>query len=269
MRVPGWLVGFGLGATVVSGFQTLNPQERTLDANLYMQTSAEYRAVCVQTYNWATERLIQRLATTTDTGKSPAVVLDLDETVIDNGAFQSYLDKTSQAYSDALWERWESTYPQEVRLIPGAKSFIERAEAMGVEVVYLSNRLTKHRLATVDALRRNGLNVLDINERLYLKDDTSDKTVRRKRATDEHNVLLYIGDNLRDFSEAFVTPKIDTSVSGDRRNAIGIRANVVDKFAYRFGGDWIILPNPVYGEWQKPLGKDARANLRQTEMTDK
>lgn len=261
----GWVVA-GL-AGVSSGWvasQALNKQERVLDANLYMQTSAEYRAVCVQTYNWATERLAQRLATQPVGAMRPAVVMDLDETVLDNGAFQSYLDRENLEYSDTLWERYESGYPQEVRLVPGAKAFIERAEAMGVAVVYISNRLTRYSNSTIEALKRLGLNLDGIQDRLLLKESSSDKTSRRELAKAKFNVVMLVGDNLRDFSEEFVAPKLDYKDAGNRAQGIADRIARVDANAHRFGSEWIVLPNPVYGEWQKPLGPNARQNLRPT-----
>lgn len=263
----GWIVAATAGLAIgYQAGQAPNPQERVLDANLYMQTSAEYRAVCVQTYNWATERLTQKLANLDDSTKPPAVIMDLDETVIDNAGFQSYIDREKLTYSDQLWEKWESGYPTEVRLIPGSRSFIERAEAMGVTVIYLSNRLTKHKESTIKALTHVGLSTEGIDQRLLLKEDSSNKTKRRATAAENYRIVMLVGDNLRDFSEDFVTPQKDFKdpVNGDI--AMRQRWSAVDRHAYKFGGDWIILPNPVYGEWQKLLGPDARKMLRPTSV---
>src|SRR5262249_59644721 len=71
----------------------VNPQEHALDANLYMQTAAEYQAVCLQTYNLAAERLRQKLTATSHAASPPPVVMDLDETAFDNSALQSLLDR--------------------------------------------------------------------------------------------------------------------------------------------------------------------------------
>ncbi len=268
-RAGGWISGFGgigIGMAVATFALQANPQERALDANLYMQTSAEYRAVCLQTYNWATERLIERLGTMPAGVKPPAVIMDLDETVVDNSAFQSYLDREKATYSDAAWEKYESGFPNEVRLIPGAKGFIQEAERRGVTVVYISNRLAKYSPATGEALRLNGINTSDLSSRMVLKTDTSDKTVRRTEVGKNYTVVMLVGDNLRDFSESFVTPKLDFTKAEDRASAINTRYAETDKNAFRWGSDWIILPNPAYGEWQKPLGKEPRLNLRPTQI---
>lgn len=266
---PSWIVpavaGFGMGALALGGYQALNPQQRALDANLYMQTSAEYRAACIQAYNLATDRL-KFLAPKPTDDKPNAVVMDLDETVFDNSGFQSFLDREGLTYSDELWQRWETQYPNEVRLVPGAKEFMEKADSMGVVVVLISNRLNKYKSATIDALKHLGLNAGDPDIRILLQEDTSDKTARRNRVMQMFNVALLIGDNLRDFSEDFKTLKLDFEKPEDRAKAIEVRYKTVDENAAHFAKDWIILPNPVYGEWQKPLGKDPRLNLRPSAM---
>src|SRR5438477_10323683 len=147
-----------------------NPQENRLLANLYVQTAAEYRACCLQTYKLAGERLAELLKAPTANGRPPAVVMDLDETVFDNGNFQTFLYRNRLAYDDRHWEVWERDVPDEVGLVPGAKGFIDAAEAAGVTVIYLSNRVTKYKDSTVRALARNGLNTTGIADRLYLKD---------------------------------------------------------------------------------------------------
>jgi acid phosphatase len=269
--------GYGFGQTAPPGpnvkppalaAPAVNPQESVLLANLYMQTSAEYEAVCLQTYSLALERLKTKLAARSIGDLKPAVVMDLDETVIDNSGFQSFLDREKLEYSDALWDLWEKNYPGEVRLIPGAKGFIAGAENLGVTVVYPSNRLTKNSAGTVSVLTRLGLNTEAIRDRLLLKDagSGSDKTARRKAADQKYLVLMYFGDNLRDFSEEFAAPRLAENDESGQRKAIAERRAKVDRAAYRWGNDWIILPNPVYGEWQRLLGRNPRTKLNTTRM---
>ncbi|HMS55740.1 MAG TPA: HAD family acid phosphatase [Fimbriimonadaceae bacterium] len=271
MTVPNWLFGFAGGTTAtlatVAAWQAINPQQKTLDANLYMQTSAEYRAICLQTYNWAGERLKQKLAVIQNSEeRPPVVVLDLDETVIDNAGFQSYLDSKALPYSDSVWETWERDYPNEVRLIPGAKGFIQEAERQGVLICYISNRLEKHKASTIVVLKNLGFNTDNIERRLLLKAESSDKTARRAQAASLGPVIMLVGDNLRDFSEAFVAPRGDFSKPENRVAGINVRYAAVDRTPYKWGAEWIILPNPVYGEWQKPLGPDPRQALRPSGM---
>jgi 5'-nucleotidase (lipoprotein e(P4) family) len=244
----------------------VNPQEHALDANLYMQTAAEYHAVCLQTYSLATERLRQKLAATRLAGAPPAVVMDLDETVLDNSAFQSFLDRDRLNYSDALWGVWERDFPKEAGLIPGAKAFIETAEQLGVTVVYISNRDEKLRDSTIAALRQNGLSLEGIDNRLLLKTTTSDKTERRKIVEGRFNVLIYLGDNLRDFSEEFKASQLAPNDDAGQKKAIAERADRVRRSNYHWGNDWFILPNPVYGEWQRLCGDNPHGKLKVTAM---
>src|SRR5437763_1081859 len=237
----------------------VNPQENRLLANLYVLTAAEYRACCLQTYRLAGERLAELLKTPAGNGHPRAVVMDLDETVFDNGNFQTFLYRNRLVYDDRYWEVWERDLPDEVGLVPGAKGFIDAAEAAGVTVIYLSNRATKYKDSTVRALARNGLNTTGIADRLYLKDGSSDKTARRKVAEEQFRVLLYFGDNLRDFSEDFKVKPGQTTVAG--------RAAQVDAAADRWGKNWFILPNPVYGEWERLLHPSPADDLRPTKMS--
>jgi acid phosphatase len=260
-------IGIGIGAIFFRGgsasiAQAPNPplpqpQEFRLLANLFMITSGEYRACCLQTYRLAEERLAQKLRCRTHPAKPPAVLIDLDETVFDNAGFQTVLYRDRLVYRDELWDPWERDFPHEVRLVPGAKQFIERAEAAGVTVLYMSNRMESFRKSTIRAIEHNGLSTLDIDGRLLLKKDKSDKTQRRAWAFDRFDVLLLIGDNLRDFSEEFSVGK--TTTVADRKNS-------VDRRAEHWGNDWIILPNCVYGEWEKLIKDNPAQHLPPSAM---
>jgi 5'-nucleotidase (lipoprotein e(P4) family) len=273
MSAPGWggvLGGIGLVAGLVIGLlagQTPppNPQERGLDANLWMQTAGEYRACCLQTYRLAWERLEQKVKEARDPNdKRPlAIVMDLDETVLDNSGFQTRLYANSLDYSDSLWEEWEKNHANEVRLVPGARAFIEKAEKAGVIVVYLSNRSEKNRAGTIAALEHVKLNTANIDKRLFLlKGPGGDKTERRKEAAKRYRVLMLFGDNLRDFDERFKSIKVNPDNAAAQNEGIVRRLELVDKDEAHWGEDWIILPNPVYGEWQRLIGRRPLENMR-------
>ena len=189
-----------------------------LGANLYIQTAAEYRACCLQVYKTAEIRLEALLAAANPKPLKPAVIMDLDETVLDNSAFESFLYENNVEYSDDLWEIYERDYPGAVRLVPGAQQFIKKAEERGVTVIFISNRLEENCGSTANALQRLGINTKGIEQRLLLKKKgaSSDKTSRREMAAAQYNVLLVFGDNLRDFSETFIAGKL-TANDGRRR----------------------------------------------------
>ena len=240
-----------------------DPPNRALDANLWMQISAEYRACCYQAYNLARRRLKEKLQSPPPGGwaKPPAVVLDLDETVLDNGEFQTRLIRNGLGYDQATWDDWEKNGYNHVRLVPGSKAFIQEAKRLGVTVVYITNRSQKKefREGTLNALELLGVEVA--GDDLLAMEGTSDKTARRAAVEQKYTVLLYLGDNLRDFHEGDFKSTVDNLKPGPKtedpaklKAAIVARADAVDRCEDLFGREWIILPNPAYGEWAKVLG---------------
>lgn len=276
-RFAAFILVLAVGLPACSGTRTplVSPpsasplQERGLDANLFMQTSAEYEAICRQTYRWATERLRAKVVAEGTAGLPLAVVMDLDETVLDNGGYQSFLIREGVSYTSAYWEVWERDFASESRLVPGAKEFIEAAAGWGVSAVFISNRQAALKNASIAALGQVGLSVDDIDRRLMLMNGDSDKTGRRREAESRFRVLMYVGDNLRDFSEEFAAPKDYPNGPADRVRALAGRREQVRRTFAHWGDDWIILPNPAYGEWLKPLGADPKAFLTKTEMKKK
>ncbi|TWT78764.1 Lipoprotein E precursor [Planctomycetes bacterium CA13] len=245
------------------------PTQRGLDANLYMQTSAEYRAACIQAYQLAYLRLRQQWASRKDRNEKHAVILDLDETVVDNSGFQTKLLQSGLAYDQRLFDQWEELGGSQTELIPASKEFVLAARSLGVTVFFISNRNEDYRLQTKQTLQRLGIPIEDERE-LKLRTTTSNKTTRRAEiAQDGFTVLLNIGDNLRDFDESFKSPSLPpASVSADLTAAIEHRKRRVDQTRSKWGRSWIVLPNPVYGEWMKPFGRglDDLAQLKHANM---
>lgn len=245
---------------------------RSLDANLWMQVSAEYRACCYQAYNVARRRLTEKVCDVPPGGwaKPPAVVCDLDETVLDNSGFMTRLSRNNLAFDQATWDDWERTEYAQVRLVPGAKAFIDEAKRLGVAVVYITNRSQRKDLrdGTLNALELLGIEVP--GENLLAATTTSDKTSRRRSVEARYTVLLYLGDNLRDFHEGDFRSTVDntkpplTTDPAKLQAAVAARAAAVDRCEDLFGREWIIFPNPAYGEWGKVLGLGAADKDRLT-----
>lgn len=257
-RIALIFVGFALGAVVVAtrsaiGQAPENLPHRGLDSNLYLQTAAEYRACCLQAYNLAEEQLKQ-VKDAAKTEKPLAVVLDLDETVFDNGVYQTLQLRAGSGFDPHTWEAWEEKSSDQIELVPGAKRFLEAAVKLGVTPVYISNRNTKYLKTVTTAFVRLGLPPA-VDTQFLLADKTSDKTDRRKDTEKVYHVVLYIGDNLRDFDDAYRFPKLDDLSGAGLDAAIKARKDRVDADRAAWGSKWIILPNPAYGEWQKPLGR--------------
>jgi 5'-nucleotidase (lipoprotein e(P4) family) len=236
-----------------------SPPYRGLDSNLYMQTSAEYRAICLQTYRWAKrvihDKIIARVGREGVEGtaptKPPAVVLDLDETVLDNRQFQTRQIREGWAYSNDYWAEWEKGGSNEVGVVPGAVEFIHHLQTLGIQPIYITNRNVRAQKETLDALQRHAISVP--TELLLCADANtkSNKDSRRALIAEKYEVLMYVGDNLRDFDNLFK----DDETLVDPAKRIDARKATVDQQREKFGEDWILLPNPAYGEWQKPLGK--------------
>jgi len=204
---------------------------------LWYQRSAEMRATYYQAYNFAKMALLQKLNSTSI--KPYAVVLDIDETVLDNSPFEGKLIKNGESYSDASWDEW--TALKQAKALPGALDFLNFANSKGVTIFYVSNRSEKKALGTsIENLRNLNFPQVD-STHFLLKTTTSSKIKRRNILRRKYNIALYIGDNLNDFDAVFE----------DREENFGM--NTVDKNKERFGVDFIILPNPMYGSWVKPI----------------
>lgn len=233
-----------------------SPASRGLDSNLFMQTSAEYRACCLQAYNLAAAKVKQHLASRRDPATPAAVIMDLDETVFDNSGFQAAQVRSRLAVDPRLLEEWERDHEQHVALVPGAKRFIDGARKQGVMVFFVSNRQQKYLRQARASLALNGIPV-DDDAFLKLNPDPSDrnKTARFDEVREKYDVLLMVGDNLRDFDEKFKCGPLGKGTSTELRLAIEARKARVDEEEGSWGDRWIILPNPAYGEWTVPLGR--------------
>jgi acid phosphatase len=94
----------------------------------------------------------------------------------------------------------------------------------------------------------------------------TDKTKRRQQVARDYRVLMLFGDNLRDFDEKFRTPSIPPDDETAENQASEERLKTVKESRSHWGNDWIILPNPVYGEWEKLIGARPLENLCPTTM---
>jgi len=221
----------------------------TLNAALWTQTSAEYAATTKQAYQLAAANLDRALADRQWTAAleqegdyaelPPAIMLDLDQTVLDTSRYNARIILQHGSHAREHFAEWcrQSMAP----IIPGAKEFIDHATRQGVAVFYVSAR----REALRDCTTRN-LQALDLPfpgaERLLLNDGTAStsKTQGRADIAVQYRILLLVGDNLNDFVS-------DSKTDPDTRRAL------VNEHAARWGREWIILPNPMYGNWEASL----------------
>ena len=224
-----------------------------LNATLWVQTAAEYYGAAMQSYALAERMLEEGLADPgwsasleqlSDGGfaeRPPAVILDVDETVLDNSAFQARLIEDGGEYSTAIWNDW--VREEKATPLPGALEFTLEAASRGVAVYYVTNRRAVVEEATRANLARYGFPLSEAEDRLLTRgeiDDLGDKTARRRHVAERYRILLLIGDNLGDFAS-----EVDVGV--DERAAIA-----TDHAAF-WGRRWIVLPNPQYGSWEGAL----------------
>jgi len=232
-------VGIQTPATAADEYTTRDLNEQLVMATLWMQTSAEFRALCYQSFNLARMNLNMFLDAYKGT-KKVAVIVDADETLIDNSAYEAFLIGNDFGYSSKTWTPWMAA--AQATAIPGAGEFLNYAKEKGVEIFYVTNRKMVGYEGTEKNLKALGFPDVD-KEHLLLRTDTSDKQPRRDIVTKDHEVALLMGDNLNDFLSVF------------RRKSIADRFAEVDKIKDMWGKKFIVLPNPTYGEWEGAVYK--------------
>lgn len=226
------------------------PANDTLNAVLWMQRSVEYKANALGAYALAQIRLDQALADKKWTAAPaeqkvpyqdlpPAVILDADETILDNSGYQAWLVTAGESFNPKTWTQFvksETSTP-----IPGAVEFAKYADAKGVKVFYISNRTKEEEDPTREVMTKYGFpmggNVDTFLSAKEQPDWGSAKGTRRAVVAKDYRVLLLVGDNFGDFSDAY-------KGSEDER----LKAYEADKV--RWGHDWIMLPNPAYGSFE-------------------
>lgn len=202
---------------------------------LRYQQSAEVEALQRQAYALATLRLDQAVAKHGPDAKL-AIITDLDETAIDNSPL---LVRDMQACHDyTTWDTWKAWERDgNPRLIPGAGDFLAHADRQGVRIFYVSDRYDENKASTVATLKKLGLPQVEERSVLLLGPPKQD---RRAAVAADFTVIMLLGDQLADFSEAFGS-KVPLREQHD----------LVGKNAASFGTDWIVLPNSTYGTWRK------------------
>jgi len=225
-------------------------QEQNIMSVLFQQTSAESVASSLQTYNAAQQALDKALADPTWSAlgqsmfpfKKPAVILDLDETVLDNLAYQArgILDGTSYPTG---WIAWGNEVA--ATEVPGAKDFLDYAHSKGVAIFYITNRVVELKNATQQNLTKLRIPWDKSKETILMRGENNwgrDKSSRRRLVSEKYRVLMLIGDNLGDFVDAE-----DNILSPDQRKGI------VQNYRKYWGTKWFMLQNTTYGDWEGAL----------------
>jgi 5'-nucleotidase (lipoprotein e(P4) family) len=231
-------------AAPTTGDPTYQLSQQNVDAALWTATSAEMHYASIQAYDLALLKLRTKISK--DYSKPMAVVMDLDETVLDNSPYMFSQIAKGKTFDGDSWYEW--CMEASAGLLPGAFDFIKKCNTLDIEVFYISNRGIETLSGTLDNLQ-----MLDIKTdaaHVLLKESMSDKSDRRSQVSETNDIILYIGDNLRDFSEIYK----------DRESSFG--KYIVDEDLSNLRENFIIIPNPMYGEWRKPI------NMGQKPSTD-
>ncbi len=216
--------------------QAPTPTRDYTNAVLWQQYSGEYRALSFQAYNFARLSLKEALWQQSN-GKPNCVIVDADETILDNSSFQGHEVRSGVSFVPSDWTKWTGLAAADT--VPGALAFLKFAASKNVETFYVTNRETADHDGTLKNLKKFGFPFAD-EAHLLLKTTTSDKEPRRQKVLEKYNVLLLCGDNLSDFSNVFYREGKDTKEQ-------------VNQFQNLFGTKFIVLPNPMYGDWEKLL----------------
>ena len=204
-----------------------NNKETKLPNDIRWVTNAsEYKILCEQTYKNSWQNLSGLLKQATS---QSAIIMDLDETVLDNSNYQVGLVKKNESYNPESWSIWVNL--EEADLVPGAKVFIDSVRTTQTRIIFLSNRMAYNQSPTISNMKQ--LNIYQEEDIFLLRIDKADKKhIRRAEVINgtgriqdvgPMNVLAYFGDARHDFPDP-------------------------DDY-YTFGQNMFMFPNPMYGKW--------------------
>lgn len=253
------------------------PANDNLNAVAWTQTAIERDLIYRQTYRAAQDQLILALkdsrweALPEGERKTPvkglrkkAVIVDIDETMLDNSPYQARLVRDGADFNEFTWAEWcrEESAPA----VPGALEFARFAASKDVTVFYLSNRAQDLREVTIANLRKLGFPIAD-SEHVFLglgtvvsdcEQNGTEKGCRRELISRNYRVLMQIGDQIGDFTDV-----LSNTQEG--------RVAAMEPYLNWIGQRWFVLPNPTYGSWEPALFNNnwaAPANERRREKID-
>ncbi len=198
----------------------------------WVRESKEYVALCNQVYANAIDKLKDTISPNNYSlniiNNNYAVVMDLDETVLDNSVYQVELYNKNEKYNPDSWDEW--VIKEDAKLVPGAYDYISFLRNHNIQIIFISNRMHKRLQETKNNMLELG--VYSDNDIYLLRLDRSDKkTIRRAeifnstgrmKGFKQFEIIQYLGDAIGDFE--------------------------VDNLD-RFGLDQFVFPNPMYGKW--------------------
>ena len=209
---------------------------------LWMRTSAEYRALAYQGYNVAMNAVKMAVTDPSHQRKPLAIVLDADETIVDNTKLMGESIANGNGRFDAPWWR-QAVHQGKSQAMPGAVEFLNEVHKQGVEIFYVSNRYAPVNLdVTIQNFKELGFPSVDKDHVLLFEKD-SDKQPRFDMIAKKYYVIVYMGDNAGDFP------------IGTKGKTPAERNSIIDAHKEDFGTTFVVFPNPAYGSWVSALAK--------------
>jgi acid phosphatase len=261
-----WLLG---GCTATN----TNRCDPHLNGTLWVQTAAEYQATAIQTYRTALRTLPRALKnrkwcaaleqSKPYTSLPPAIIMDVDETILDNIRYQAQRILERSTYTPASWDAWVAL--KSASSVPEAVRFINHASDLGITVFYITNRACNRRSKdktaycpqkneTIENLLKVGIRRVP-TQNVLLKDEregwSSEKSSRRAYVASRYRILMMFGDDLGDF-----LPGVKQHTTLQKRE------HLIRKYANYWGKKWFILSNPNYGSWLNILPSPKAASLK-------
>lgn len=226
-------------------------------AVLWTQRSVEYKANALTVFALARIRLDEALADKSWTAAPaeqtgnyqalpPAVILDIDETLLDNSKYQVWMMKSEQSFSTKTWN--EFCAAQISTAIPGALEFVKYADSKGVKIFYITNRAAETEKDTRENMQKLGFPLGGNVDTFLMQNEKPEwggaKSTRRAVVTKDYRVLLNIGDNFGDFDDRYRSNETD-------------RLKAYEADMPYWGKQWLMLANPTYGSFDTaPYGHD-------------
>ncbi len=240
------------------------PAHDNLNAALWTQKSVEFKANSIGEFALARIRLDQALKDKNWTAAPaeqkekyqklpPAIVVDVDETVLDNSRYQAWGVLNDKGFSNDTWTKF--CLAQVSEAVPGAADFLKYADSKGVKVFYVTNRTADVEDASRQNMQRLGFPLGgNVDTFLFAKkrpEWTSDKGIRRAYIAKDYRILLNIGDNFGDFVDNYKGTEAE-------------RLKVMMDNQARWGHDWIMIANPSYGSWEStPYGNNFKLSAEE------
>ncbi|WP_338760364.1 HAD family acid phosphatase [Massilia sp. METH4] len=237
-------------------------QRELLSGVLWLQQAPEARYATLSIFRNATTMLEEAIAAPdsaaieqrgSDVAKlPPAVIVDLDETMLDNSPYEAHLVREGVPFEEAGWARWIAQ--RRALPVPGALAFAQAVDKAGARIFYVSNRecfagenpcqAKEHTMANMRAL---GFPRADDPGAFLFKGERpgwgTDKTSRRQVVGAAHRIVMLVGDDMRDF----VSPPQAHALHARDRTLVALAEDEI-------GRRWFVIPNPMYGSWMERLG---------------